>query len=60
MQLHYNKIANIEAIEPIFASKTLIYVTCHHNPIENNAKSEHIIINMIPTLKLINNRIVFI
>lgn len=38
----------------------LIYLTYHHNPIENHAKNEHTVINMIPTLKLLNNRIVYV
>ena len=60
IQLHYNKLAGIDTIQSIFECPSLIYLTYHHNPMEAYVKNEHTVINMIPTLKLLNNRIVYI
>ena len=60
LQLHHNKLAGVEAIESIFESPALLYLTYHHNPMEGYAKIEHTVINNIPSLKLINNRIIYI
>jgi Leucine-rich repeat (LRR) protein len=56
--LHFNKLASLEAIRPIYKCSTLTFLTYHHNPLEVHVKHEHEMVNCLPNLKLINSRVI--
>lgn len=60
--LHFNdnRIASIEAIEPVLISPVLICLVYRGNPIQHIRSAEHVIVNRIPSLKVINDRVVFV
>jgi len=56
--LHSNKLSSIDSVRPLFRCETLTYFTYHNNPLEISVKHEHEMVNSLPNLKLLNDRIV--
>lgn len=56
--LHNNYFKDIEGIRPIVLCGCLIQVTIYNNPLQS-PQTEHYLINVLPKLKMVNDRIVF-
>ena len=59
LYLHNNRIESIGGIEGIFGTE-LRHLTIRGNELEKLPQIEHLIVNMIPTLWLIGERVVFV
>ena len=52
LYLHNNRISKLDGLEGVFAIPKLTHLTIRGNPIEHLPRIEHLIINMLPTLKI--------
>lgn len=60
LYMHNNRIENIQGLERVFSVPELVHFTIKANPIENVPRIEHMIVNMIPTLKILGERVIFV
>lgn len=51
--MHNNRIENIQGLDGIFEIPNLLHLTIRGNPIEKIPRIEHLIVNMIPQLKIL-------
>lgn len=58
LQVHYNRVGQVDALRGLAHCQLLSYLTLHHNPLEANGRYQHEVVNMLPALKLLNHRIV--
>lgn len=60
LYLHHNKIETVSGMEGVFMIPKLIHLTIRENPLERLPRIEHLLVNMIPTLKILGDRVVFV
>lgn len=60
MYLHKNRIENAASLEGVFMLNKLTHLTIRDNPVESLPRIEHLIINVMPSLKVIGERIIFV
>jgi len=60
LYLHNNKIENAVGLEGVFMVPNLIHLTIKGNPVEKLPRIEHLIVNVLPSLKIIGNRVIFV
>ena len=58
--LHRNKIGALDAMLGVVKCQSLTYLTYHHNPLEVHIRNDHQLVNLLPNLKLLNERIVYL
>ena len=60
LNLEANKLYGLEAIDAIFGMESLEVFSFKDNPLEENPKATHFVVNGFPNLKIINYRIIFV